>query len=118
MGIRSMNYIVLKPGVCLPDLVHQHLRQPAVSNRSGKLFIYESNFTPMWARDLHGAECTFDLEEEVAIQKFLGSIDQSDFYMSRAGAECGHRGNWKDHPFADIEEVRKIEAEYRKLCSD
>ena len=119
MGSRAMNYIALKPGVALTPPVREYLAHPEVSDHRGKLFIYESNFTPMWARDTKGKNCTVDLEEEIAIHQFLGSLDREEFYMTRAGeSECGHRGEWADHPFVGHDLVKDIESEYSSLISE
>lgn len=115
MGIRSQNCIVLKPEIKLTPEVTQYLnpsRTDIVRTEHGMLICYESNFTPLWARDGKGECCTLDLEEEVAVHRFLGSLPQHAFYMVRAGAECGRRGNWAVHPFRDNPEVQAIEEAY------
>ena len=115
MGSRSMNYIALKPGVKLTEAVSKYLNKATaeiVADERGTLFVYESNFTPMWARDGHGENCTFDLEEEIAIQRYLGSIPVEAFYMKRAGEQCDYRGKWEDHAFKAHDTVLEIEADY------
>lgn len=115
MGIRSMNYIVLKPGIKLTEAVSKYLnkdRAEIVSDERGILIAYESNFQPMWARDGRGEHCTFDLEEEIAVHRFLGSLPVESFYMKRAGEQCDYRGKWEDHDFQDWDTVQEIEADY------
>lgn len=115
MGIRSLNYIALKPGVELTAEVAPFLQGSLdVSDQRGSLYVYESNFTPLWARDGKGINCVADLEEEVAIQRFLGSLPLDSFYMKRAGEEYGHRGTWAIHSFLAEEAVQEIEHAYAK----
>jgi hypothetical protein len=66
----------------------------------------------MWARDGRGENCTYDLEEEVAIQRFLGSIGKSAFYMVRAGNDFDYRGEWTYHAFRDHKDVSDIQKAY------
>lgn len=115
MGIRSMNYIVLYPGVVLPEAVSKYLNNDTaeiVSDERGTLIVYESNFTPMYARDGRGENCTFDLEEEIAIQRFLGSLPVDSFYMKRAGEINDYRGKWEEHDFSNESSVLEIEHTY------
>lgn len=115
MGIRSMNYIALKPGIRLTEAVGKYLnedRAEVVSDERGTLVVYESNFTPMYARDGRGENCTFDLEEEIAVHRFLGSLPVESFYMKRAGEQCDYRGKWEDHNFTDYDSVLEIESSY------
>ena len=112
MGIRSNNYIAIKPSIPLTYAVMKYLNKDTADIQiaeMGTLIVYESNFTPMYARK--GPGCTFDLEMEVEIQKFLGSMPESFFHMKRAGDEIDHRGEWTDHPFGDNEAVIAIEQE-------
>lgn len=119
MGIRSMNYIILATGVKLTDEVSRYLKESlVVSDDRGRLFVYESNFTPMWARDAMGAACTLDLEEEVAIQRFLGTLARDAYYMKRAGDECGIRGKLDPKPFRVEPDVQSIDSAYEESVSD
>lgn len=118
MGTRSMNYIALRHGIGLSDEVAKYLSDAVESNdERGILMVFESNFAPMWSRDDKGQFCASDLREEVAIQEFLGSLKKSDFYMTRAGDECGHRGTWSEHSFALEPIVLDIEATYARLTT-
>lgn len=115
MGIRSMNYIVLRPGVALTQAVSKYLNSDTaeiVSNERGTLIVYESNFTPMWARDRRGDNAVFDLEEEIAIQRFLCSLPTDSFHMKRAGEISDHRGDWMAHDFLSESSVVEIEQTY------
>jgi hypothetical protein len=115
MGIRSQNYIAVKPGVRLsPDMRRAVEGSIVQSDDVGTLIVYESNFTPMWARDGRGENCTFDLEQEVAIHRYLGERATSDFLMKRVGSEYGVRGAWKDHPFSGNADVRQIDFAYEE----
>jgi hypothetical protein len=119
MGIRSMNYIILATGVKLTDEVSRYLKESlVVSDDRGRLFVYESNFTPMWGRDAMGAACTLDLEEEVAIQRFLGTLARDAYYMKRAGDECGIRGKLDPKPFRVEPDVQSIDSAYEESVSD
>lgn len=121
MGIRSMNYLALHPNVELSSGVLPHLMDAEKTKTpDGQLFVFESNFTPMWARDGKGEHCVHDLESEIEIQRFLGTLRQDTFLMVRAGAdaECGRRGEWNGHPFVDDAQVKKIEAEYDRLTNE
>lgn len=118
MGSRSMNYLVTKPEVSVPPAVAKYLdNYLEISDARGRLFVFESNFTPMWSRDGRGENCTYDLEEEVAIHRFLGTLPVTSFYMKRAGEECDYRGQWLQHPFHDNPQVQEIEATYRELMA-
>lgn len=115
MGRRAMNYIAIKPGMSLSTEVIPYLMNAmCLSDERGDLFVYESNFAPLWSRDGKGEHCTADLEEEVAIQRFLGSLPLDGFYMKRAGEECDSRGKWVSHPFQNEPDVQRIESCYQK----
>ena len=117
MGTRSMNYLVTKVGTALSPTVAKYLvPNHEISDVRGDLFVWESNFTPMFGRT--GKNCTADLEEEVAIQQFVGSLPASDFLLRRAGDECGTRGTWLDHGFYGHEQVQRIEALYEKRTKE
>lgn len=121
MGSRSMNYIALQPSVTLTEAVSKYLNKSTaeiVADARGTLFVYESNFTPMWARDGRGENCTYDLEEEMAVHRFLGSIPVEAFYMKRAGAQCDHRGKWEDHAFKGHDTVLEIESDYQAALAE
>lgn len=116
MGIRSLNYIALEPGVDLPASVTRYLNEETAEisrDKRGTLIVYESNFTPMHARSGRGENCTFDLDMEVAIQRFLGTLNDSQFFMRRCGDECDYRGAWDAEAFQDHSDVKSIEAETR-----
>lgn len=118
MGTRSRNYIALAPSVQPTGAFYGFMTENLVSlDERGSLIVFESNFCPMWARQQHD-ECTLDLEEEVMIHRFLGSLPASSFYMKRAGEDCGDRGEWKEHPFKDHEEVKDIDAQYVAELAD
>ena len=114
MGTRSMNYIALQPGISLPESVTAYLNKDTatiLSDDRGTLIVYESNFTPMWKRPA-SENCTADLEAEVAIQRFLGTLAPDSFYMKRAGDELDYRGTWEKHPFSENESVKEIEYDF------
>lgn len=121
MGIRSMNMIVLKPGIALTEAVMKYLNEDTadvISGDEGTLIVYESNFTPLHARDGKGEHCTFDLEEEIAVQRFLGSLPLDSFHMIRAGDDCDTRGRWLDHSFVGHPLVADIIADYKRIMDD
>jgi len=127
MGTRSMNYIALQPGISLSAEVKKFLHKDTaeiVSDERGTLVVYESNFTPMWARDRVGgceaarANNVRDLEEEIAVHRFLGSIPTNSFYMKRAGDECDYRGNWVEHSFRAEGYVAEIEAAFARELAE
>lgn len=115
MGIRSENYIAIKPGIEMTNAIKKFINDEngtLVINEFGTLFMYESNFTPMWARS-SSLGCVADLQEELAIQQFLGEIGETNFYMKRAGEQNDWRGQWNNHPFDRYDFVRNIESEYQ-----
>lgn len=109
-----MNILAIKPGQQLSAEAAKYL-DDSLDTRSdeGSLYIWESNFTPMWARVQKGEGSVIDLLEEAAIHSFLSSIPCADFYLMRAGAECGTRGGWEQHPFRDNEAVLAVAGAYR-----
>lgn len=112
MGTRSMNYLVLASHLWRPAAVSAVIGERVGSTHLASLFIFESNFTPMWARDTKGDHCTFDLEQEVELQKYLGTIQAADFRLVRAGEEFGSRGEWIDHPFIADHRVVHLQREF------
>jgi hypothetical protein len=119
MGARSMNYLVLKVGAAVSHMAASYLqRYHVVSDVRGSLFIWETNIQPLYSREGKGESCTADLDEEVVIQRYLGTLNPHDFRLMRAGDECGMRGQWEDHGFREHEEVMGINASYAKLMSD
>lgn len=118
MGTRSKNYICLMPQIALSSEVTRFLNVDTadiVITPRGTLIAYETNRSPMWARE--GKNCARDLEEEMVIQQFLGSLPQGSFYMKRAGGECDYRGTLTDHPFKDHESVKEIDATYAQIVN-
>lgn len=114
MGIRSMNYLALQPGIVVPPQVWEYIGEGLQnSDNRGTLFIFETNISPLWARDGKGENCARDLEEEVAIHRFLGSLMADSFYLVRVGAEYGVRGAWEDHAFLLDDSVKEINEAYR-----
>lgn len=121
MGIRSMNYLALKQGMTLPPEVARFYNPETaeiISDASGTLIIFESNITPMWARDGKGTCCTLDLESEVALHAYLGQQAKDDFRLVRAGEETDSRGRWFGHPFQENPEVQSIEQTYTKNLAE
>ena len=117
MGLRSLNFIVLKPKIELSDSIKRYINSDnakITKEDHGTLIEYESNFSPMSVRDERGPHCVSDLMEEVAVHKFLGSLPVHSFYMVRAGDEFGKRGEWVDHGFVEHKSVREIQAKYDK----
>lgn len=113
MGTRSNNILAIHTGYPLPPEVAKYLGPALVdTNHDGSLYVWESNFTPMWARNGKGPNCVDDLLEEAAIQSFLGTIPAQDFYMKRAGEECDSRGEWELHSFRQYDEVIAVEQQY------
>lgn len=119
MGTRSMNYIALRSeSAGVKDLMNLFSGiEIEVRDSRGILIVYETNIAPMWSRDSKGEHCTSDLELEVAVHKHLGTLPRGDFYMKRAGSECGERGAWA-HPFSDEPEVAGIDQAYRDLTTE
>src|SRR3989344_1474098 len=116
MGMRSKNYLVIKPGHELAADAAKYLKS-SLEERTGEgaLYAWESNFTPMWARDAGVGHNVGDLREEAAIQGFLSSLPRDAFYLKRAGAECGARGTWSDHPFSIHPVVIDVDTDYAGL---
>lgn len=116
MGMRSKNYLVIKPGHELAADAAKYLKS-SLEERTGEgaLYAWESNFTPMWARDAGVGNNVGDLREEAAIQGFLSSLPRDAFYLKRAGAECGARGTWSDHPFSIHPVVIDVDTDYAGL---
>jgi hypothetical protein len=113
MSIRSANYIALKPGVTLTDEVRPYLEPyQRVSDARGALFVFESNRTPLWARPRLGENGTLDLEEDLAIQRFLGRLEPDQYRMLRIGFEQDFRGSWESHGFKTEPGVQQIEETY------
>lgn len=113
MGIRSNNYIAIKPGIALTYAFLKFFSKDnaeMIETDAGRLIVYETNFTPMWARQ--GVNCTFDLEQEIAVQQFLGSLNPEDFCMRRAGEQTDYRGKWTKHAFKKHKLVREIDQTY------
>lgn len=111
MGTRSKNYIGIKSGIDLSKLesiLNEENTELMLSSPDGTLIVYETNFTPMYARP-SVEDCTYDLEEEIRVQRFLGSIPATAFYMKRAGEEFDYRGEWETHAFLDHPDVANIE---------
>lgn len=120
MGIRGMNYIVLAPSVMLTDAVSRFVndsRMHILRDDRGTLVAYESTFTPLSARQFLGEYSTVDLEEEVAIQRFLASVPRDLYFMKRAGDECNSRGNWLNHGFHKEKKVRAVDDEFDRLVA-
>lgn len=108
-----MNMLAIKASHTLSEEVKKYLDDALVeTTNQGSLYVFESNFTPMWARDGLGPNCVNDLIEEIAIHSYLGSLPVNDFFMKRAGEECGTRGEWVDHPFASNVQVESISRAY------
>ena len=115
MGIRSQNYIAIKPGIELTESVKKYINSDngiLIVEERGTLFLYESNLTPMWARRSN-PDCVRDLQAELVIQQFLGGIGEENFYMKRAGDQNDWRGLWNDHPFDHFQTVINIESDYQ-----
>lgn len=121
MGERAMNYLALKSSATtkIPTTLLLGLADQCSVNLShavGRVFVFETNIAPMHARKGPGA--TFDLEFELAIQKFLCSLNESEYRMVRVNETAtvaDHRGEWFDHPFVQLdEEVRALE--YTFMC--
>lgn len=119
MGIRSCNYIAIKAGIDLKGLKKFLNAETALIETSdqGTLFIYESNFCPMDFRE-NNENCVYDLEEEIGIQRYLGSIPTKAYLMTRAGDDSGRRGDWEDHPFKDNEQVASIDNNYKEIIQE
>ena len=119
MGIRTMTYIILATEVKLTRKAPRHLKDSLlVSDERGQLFVYESNFIPMSARDSMGTACTPDLEEDAAIHRFLATLPRDSFYMKRVGAVSGARGQLNPEPFNDEPDVAEIDTAYELSVSD
>lgn len=115
MGIRSMNYLVLSAGAMtsrpLPDLVKHLLGGSPVQTRLGaQLYVFESNFAPMWSRDQ--GRSVVDLRSELELQEYLNRFSVNDFRLVRVGAETDSRGQWLQHPHVQHSDVLELEAAY------
>lgn len=115
MGLRIMNVLAIKAAHALTPEVGKYLKDSnMVTTPEGSLYFWECKFTPMWARDGKGPNCVSDLQEEVAIQVFLGGLPLEDFCLMRAGEEDGTRGQWLEHPFREHEMVTTVQRAYAR----
>lgn len=121
MGERAMNFLALRSSA-IPKIttgVLQQLAAQAEVNRAhaeGRVFVFETNIAPMRTR--RGPGSTFDLEWELALQSYLGKLDESEFRMVRVfeGGQCvDYRGEWNEHPFHAVEAVASIQAEFEAV---
>jgi hypothetical protein len=118
MGERAMNYLALRASAItkITTEVLNHLVSDSVINRSnadGRVFVFETNFAPMYARK--GPCSTFDLEWELDLQRSLSSLGEHEFRLvrvSQGGEGVDYRGDWTDHPFASLETVASIQADF------
>jgi hypothetical protein len=119
MGNRSQNILAIKDGHELSFEVKKYLSSALVAkDKNGTLYSWETNITPMWARDEKGEHCVNDLLEEVAIHQFLSALPRSDFYLLRVGDDSGVRGTWDSHSFRHDPRVVEIESDLRSLTND
>jgi len=113
-----MNYIALKPDIKQDKLFNKFMNEEDVLvTDEGTLIIYQSNFAPMWTRGSEPHTKILDLENELMIQRYLGSLPDDSFHMKRAGDDIDWRGSWVDHPFKDHEEVKSIEAIFKEATT-
>lgn len=118
MGERAMNYLALRASAItkITTEVLNHLVTDSVINRAnaeGRVFVFETNFAPMYARK--GPGSTFDLERELDLQRYLSALGENEFRLVRVsqdGETVDHRGDWTDHPFASLEAVASIQADF------
>lgn len=115
MGIRSRNYLAVKPEVANIGALVARLKktgedEPMFDDIRGSLFLFETNITPMWSR---GSEHNcMDLENELELQRALSKIGVENFHLRRTGMEVQQRGEWHDHPFKQVGIIEEINREY------
>lgn len=118
MGERAMNYLALRSSAItrITTAVLKRLVDDSELNRSnaeGRVFVFETNIAPMYARK--GPGSTFDLEWELDLQRYLSTLGEHEFRLvrvSQGGEAVDYRGDWTDHPFASLEPVASIQADF------
>lgn len=118
MGERAMNYLALRSSA-IPKITTEVLNYLVTDsaihkgNEAGRVFVFETNFAPMYARK--GPGSTFDLEWELDLQRYLSRLGENEFRLVRVsqdGENVDYRGDWTDHPFASLEAVASIQADF------
>lgn len=118
MGERAMNYLALRSSAItrITTEVLKRLVDDSVFNRAnaeGRVFVFETNIAPMYARK--GPGSTFDLEWELDLQRYLSTLGEHEFRLVRViegGERVDYRGDWTDHPFASLESVGSIQSDF------
>lgn len=113
-----MNYLALRASaiIKITTEILNYLVTDSVINRTnaeGRVFVFETNFAPMYARK--GLGSTLDLERELDLQHYLSAIGEHEFLLvrvSQGGENVDYRGDWTDHPFASLEAVASIQADF------
>jgi len=112
MGIRSSNYLVLSvaamAGKEMTVLVKDLLDDPVETREDASLFSFESNISPLWARDAHRS--VLDLRQELELQEYLNQFAVTDFRLLRDGDQPDHRGQWLAHPFSQDPDILEFES--------
>lgn len=118
MGERAMNYLALRTSA-ITKITTEVLTQLAgfsvvyLSKADGRVFVFETNIAPLHTRK--GPGSTFDLEWELDLQRYLSSLAEHEFRLVRVspdGENVDYRGDWTDHPFASLEAVASIQADF------
>ena len=120
MGTRIRTYIAIAP-TSQPDFnapVLRALDAEVHSDARGHLVLVDSNLQPLWSRipDRPGPVPTLDLEQELALFRWLGTVGTDHFRLVRHGDEFDMAGRWTGAAaFLDVAEVRDAEAEVRRV---
>lgn len=112
----SHNYLVLKPHVLVGASLQTYLDQPMIYSEArdtGTLYGFDMAWVPAHRREAR-RDCVQDLEFEITLQRFLGTLKVDDFLLVRAGPYCDYRGTWQDHPFRDVEMVATVNLLFRR----
>jgi hypothetical protein len=118
MYTKSKAYIALKPGVELtPEVRTAFVKVNAqiTADERGTLIVYFCHMPNIL--DFVEGNCAYDLENAVAVHRFLGGLDRSSFYMLHSGDVISARGNWNLNAFSNEREVIQIQDGYSKSAT-
>lgn len=113
-----MNYLALRSSAITKITIEVLKRLVDIgetnrANAEGRVFVFETNIAPMYARK--GPGSTVDLEWEVDLQRYLSTLGEHEFRMVRVIEFDGgvdFRGEWMDHPFSSLEAVAAIQSDF------
>ena len=118
MGTRLRTYIAIAP-TSAPNLAAGWITAQSaevVADARGTLITFEANIQPLWSRipDEPGPVPTLDLDSELEMYRWLGTIGTNHFRLVRHGDDMDLAGSWRGAAaFLDQPEVRDAEEELR-----